>query len=142
MELFSFYQSIALWTTVLLVVTIWDLVWKALAMWRAAGRKEVIWFVALLLLNTAGILPILYMVFKSKPGAVKKSVVSGTRAALNGAASKVATGAQKAVSGVKNVASKKSATKDSKGNSGSLKQEAKSKKASRSKKTMIKLYIK
>lgn len=45
---------------------IWSLVWKGMAMWKAArvGHKE--WFVALLVLNTAGILDILYLYVFSK----------------------------------------------------------------------------
>ena len=46
---------------VLLVVLIWSVVWKGFALWRAAKRDSKGWFVALLLLNTAGILDILYL---------------------------------------------------------------------------------
>ena len=45
----------------MLVVMVWDLVWKLLAMWKAAKRNSAVWFAALLLFNTAGILPILYI---------------------------------------------------------------------------------
>lgn len=46
----------------------WSLVWKGMALWRAArlGRKR--WFIALLIINTFGILEILYLfVFSRKP---------------------------------------------------------------------------
>ena len=43
------------------VVAVWDLVWKGLALWQAAKRRQPVWFVALLFLNTAGILPIAYL---------------------------------------------------------------------------------
>jgi hypothetical protein len=53
------------WSTPMLVlifsISIWELVWKLLAMWKAAGRKSQIWFVALAVFNTLGILPILYI---------------------------------------------------------------------------------
>ncbi|MEI8143576.1 MAG: DUF5652 family protein [Candidatus Berkelbacteria bacterium] len=42
------------------VLVIWTLVWKGLALWRAARRNENAWFIALLILNTAGILEIIY----------------------------------------------------------------------------------
>ncbi|RJQ13790.1 hypothetical protein C4553_02720 [Candidatus Parcubacteria bacterium] len=47
---------------------IWSLVWKGLALWKAArsGSKE--WFVALLVINTVGILEILYLYVFSKKG--------------------------------------------------------------------------
>ena len=46
---------------VLAVAVVWELVWKGWALWRAAQRDARGWFVALLILNTAGILPILYI---------------------------------------------------------------------------------
>lgn len=49
------------------LLIIWSLVWKGMALWKAArlGKKE--WFVALLILNTLGILEILYIyVFSEK----------------------------------------------------------------------------
>ena len=46
---------------IMMVVMIWDLVWKLKAMWKAARKNSSIWFVILLLFNTAGILPILYL---------------------------------------------------------------------------------
>ena len=46
---------------VLFAVMIWDLVWKLKAMWKAAKNNSAVWFVALMLFNTAGILPIIYL---------------------------------------------------------------------------------
>ena len=51
---------------VLLVLIAWSLLWKGLALWRAARRKEVVWFVVLLLLYTLGILDIVYYFFVAK----------------------------------------------------------------------------
>ncbi len=45
----------------LVLVLIWGIVWKGVALWRAAQNKSKVWFVFLLLLNTLGILPILYI---------------------------------------------------------------------------------
>jgi len=47
----------------LIAVVIWSLVWKGLALWRAAQRGEKIWFIAFLVINTAGILEIVYLFF-------------------------------------------------------------------------------
>ncbi|HEY4524430.1 MAG TPA: DUF5652 family protein [Candidatus Paceibacterota bacterium] len=41
----------------------WSLVWKGLALWQAGGRRERNWFIALLILNTLGILEIIYLFF-------------------------------------------------------------------------------
>ncbi len=47
-------------------LAIWSLTWKAFALWRAAGQKDKVWFVALIILNTAGILDMLYIFVFSK----------------------------------------------------------------------------
>jgi Family of unknown function (DUF5652) len=44
-----------------LIVLAWTLVWKGLALYRAARREDKVWFVALLIINTVGILEILYL---------------------------------------------------------------------------------
>lgn len=44
----------------------WTLVWKGFALWYSAQRKEPLWFVVLLLINTAGILDIIYLFFIAK----------------------------------------------------------------------------
>jgi len=48
------------------VLILWTLVWKGMALWKAARHGHKIWFVALLLINTAGLLEILYIYFFSK----------------------------------------------------------------------------
>ena len=44
----------------LAILVVWSLFWKGLALWRAARRNESAWFVALLIINTLGILEIIY----------------------------------------------------------------------------------
>jgi hypothetical protein len=48
------------------VLTIWVLIWKGIALWKAARNGEKYWYVALLVVNTVGILEILYIFFFSK----------------------------------------------------------------------------
>lgn len=45
----------------LAVVILWSVFWKGLALWHSARRGQEWWFVAMLLLNTAGILEIVYL---------------------------------------------------------------------------------
>ena len=55
--------------TVLIIFTIigiWSLIWKGLALWKSANKKSKPWFIVLLILNTAGILEILYIFVFSK----------------------------------------------------------------------------
>lgn len=58
---------------------IWSLVWKGLALWRAAKNNHQLWFIVLLVLNTLGILEIIYYFVFSKKKQENKSTVSPTR---------------------------------------------------------------
>lgn len=48
------------------VIIIWSLVWKGLALWKSAQLGQKYWFIAILLVNTAGILDIIYLFFVAK----------------------------------------------------------------------------
>ena len=43
------------------VISIWTLFWKGIALWRAATLRQRNWFIAMLILNTMGILEIVYL---------------------------------------------------------------------------------
>lgn len=45
----------------LVLLAIWSLIWKGLALWHSAHRDQKTWFIVLLVLNTAGILEIIYL---------------------------------------------------------------------------------
>jgi hypothetical protein len=44
-----------------IVVLVWSLYWKGMALWKAARATDKVWFVVLLLVNTLGILEIIYI---------------------------------------------------------------------------------
>ncbi len=48
------------------LVMLWSLVWKGMALWKAAEQRNKVWFVVLLIVNTVGILDILYLYVFSK----------------------------------------------------------------------------
>lgn len=49
------------------IMIAWSLAWKGVALWKAARSGDRNWFIALLVLNTAGILEIIYIfVFNKK----------------------------------------------------------------------------
>ncbi|MEK7613383.1 MAG: DUF5652 family protein [Patescibacteria group bacterium] len=48
------------------ILLLWSLAWKGWALWRAARNNHRYWFVALLLINTLGILEIIYIFFIGK----------------------------------------------------------------------------
>lgn len=50
----------------ILVVVLWAVVWKGLALWHAARRGQYWWFLILLVVNTLGILEIIYLFFVAK----------------------------------------------------------------------------
>ena len=56
----------------IIAIIIWDITWKGFALWKAARNESKGWFVALLLVNSVGVLPIIYLLLK-KPTALSKS---------------------------------------------------------------------
>ncbi|HMP67277.1 MAG TPA: DUF5652 family protein [Candidatus Paceibacterota bacterium] len=47
-------------------ILVWSLIWKGIALWISSKQNAKIWFVALLVINTLGILEILYIFIFSK----------------------------------------------------------------------------
>lgn len=60
--------GISLGTAIIIftIISIWTLAWKGFALWKSAQKKSVFWFIALLVINTLGILEILYIFVFSK----------------------------------------------------------------------------
>lgn len=58
----TYYSIPPAWIVLLVTAAIWELGWKGLALWRAGRRNEPGWFIALLIINTVGILPIIYLI--------------------------------------------------------------------------------
>jgi hypothetical protein len=48
-------------TLFLVIVALWILPWKGVALWKAAQNKEKVWFIVILLVNALAILEILYI---------------------------------------------------------------------------------
>lgn len=48
------------------LVFLWSIVWKGFALWRGAKYNQRNWFIAILVLNTAGILEIVYLFYFCK----------------------------------------------------------------------------
>lgn len=60
-----------------LILIIWSLAWKGVALWKAAKQDSKAWFVVLLILNTLGILEILYLYVFSKKSLTKEEKLAG-----------------------------------------------------------------
>jgi hypothetical protein len=50
----------------IVLAVLWTLVWKGLALWRAAELRQKYWFIAMLVINTLGILEIIYIFLVAK----------------------------------------------------------------------------
>ncbi len=50
----------------LIIIGMWELVWKAIALWKSARNNQLAWYIVILVLNTAGILPIVYILWFQK----------------------------------------------------------------------------
>jgi len=48
------------------VLMIWSVIWKGIALWRAGRNNQLGWFIALMILNTLGILEIVYLLTAGK----------------------------------------------------------------------------
>lgn len=62
------------WQIILGLLIVWELAWKATAMWRAAHNNERGWFVILLVVNSVGVLPIVYLLVRKKTGDSKGGI--------------------------------------------------------------------
>lgn len=51
----------SVWIIPLTLAVIWEFSWKGWALWRAAHNEQIGWYIAILLINSLGILPIVYL---------------------------------------------------------------------------------
>lgn len=51
----------ALFGGLMLVILLWSFIWKGLALWHSSRNNQPWWFFAILLVNTFGILEIVYL---------------------------------------------------------------------------------
>jgi hypothetical protein len=57
----TFYAFVPTIIIALVIVTIWESIWKFIAMWKAARNNHLAWFICIAVINTIGILPIVYI---------------------------------------------------------------------------------
>ncbi len=63
----------------ILPLLLWSLAWKGWALWLAARRGEMVWFVVLLVVNTFGLLDIFYIFAVAKRSDTKDIAEKNTR---------------------------------------------------------------
>ena len=52
--------------TLCIVLSIWDLIRKAIALYKAWQRNQIVRFIFIFIFNTCGILPIIYLIINRK----------------------------------------------------------------------------
>jgi len=53
-------------TVIIPLIILWSLAWKGVALWKSARKNSKPWFIALLLINSVGILEMFYIFVFSK----------------------------------------------------------------------------
>ncbi len=52
----------------LMIAVMWESAWKIIAMWKAGRNNHLVWFICIALINTVGVLPIVYILMhRNKP---------------------------------------------------------------------------
>jgi hypothetical protein len=62
----EFLQMINSNPFILVPVLLWTVAWKGMALWKAGRNNQPYWFVALLVVNTVGLLEIAYLIWFQK----------------------------------------------------------------------------
>ena len=86
MDIFPFIQnnSADIYLKILFFpIFLWSIIWKGYALWHAAVEKEKNWFIAILILNTAGILEITYLFFFTKNKLKLKDIISSAKSKIS-----------------------------------------------------------
>ncbi len=63
-----------IWLPIIIILVLWTLCWKAMALWRAARKGDKPWFIVLMIVNTLGILEIFYIYIWSRPRSLLEKV--------------------------------------------------------------------
>jgi hypothetical protein len=69
---------------IVLAISLWELVWKSIGIYMAAGRGDKWWAVSMVVFNTIGILPIFYIfLFAPKIESMEIKSISDTKTDIN-----------------------------------------------------------
>ena len=66
MELVNAWPTSMWMILVILLLVLWTAPWKGVALWKAAGNKQLVWFVCIFIFSTLAILEIIYIFGFSK----------------------------------------------------------------------------
>ena len=60
----------------LVLAVVWSIIWKGIALWKSGRNGQKGWFIVLLIVNTVGILEIIYLLCCSKKKQSQPSINS------------------------------------------------------------------
>jgi len=63
-ELLGVSQNLVI--CVFVILAVWEVVWKSIALWKSARNNHLGWFICIIVFNTVGILPIIYILTNRK----------------------------------------------------------------------------
>ena len=66
MDISSLALSSAAVTPLFAMIALWSIVWKGFGLWKAAKNGNLFWFIVILVINSAGILEIIYLFVVNK----------------------------------------------------------------------------
>lgn len=68
----DFSQYLPISPFLFISILLWELIWKGFGLWRAGRKNQPVWFILILILNTLGILPIIYLIITRNKNIKKK----------------------------------------------------------------------
>jgi hypothetical protein len=68
----SYLDDYALLIGLVLFFVVVDAVLKLIALWQSARRKQIAWFIVLALVNSLGILPVIYLILNRSKDKFKR----------------------------------------------------------------------
>lgn len=49
-----------------LALIAWTMIWKGIALWKSGRNNQIAWFIVMFIVNSAGIIPIIYILWFQK----------------------------------------------------------------------------
>jgi hypothetical protein len=78
------FHSMMPWLiTTIIILALWDFVWKFIALWKAARNNHLAWFICIAVFNTVGILPIIYLLLQRKDDNTDTVNLNGQKDSIN-----------------------------------------------------------
>ncbi len=65
-ELVELKNSITWFLPVIVIALIWETIWKLIGLWKSARNNQMGWFIAIALVNSLGVITILYILKNRK----------------------------------------------------------------------------